>query len=104
MDRRSREARILAGTKAELTAHVGGRPSATQQALIDRAAWLTLHVAQIDAKAAEGGILTEHDARTYLAWSNSLTRALVALGLKSAPAPTRSIDDILAGHARGAAA
>ncbi len=103
MDRRSREARILAGTKAELTAHVGGKPSATQQALIDRAAWLTLHVAQIDAKAARDGVLTEHDAKMYLAWSNTLTRALKALSLKSAPEHVPSLAEHLAAS-RGIAA
>ena len=85
LDQRTREARLLADTRAELTAHLGGAPSATQRALIDRAAWLTLRMALMDAKGADGH-LSERDGREYLAWSNSLTRALVALGLQAATA------------------
>ena len=85
LDQRTREARLLADTRAELTAHLGGAPSATQRALIDRAAWLTLRIALMDAKGADGH-LSERDGREYLAWSNSLTRALVALGLQAATA------------------
>ena len=85
MDQRSRAARILAGARAELTAHVGGRPTATQRALIERASFLMLHVAQLAAKALAAGMMTERDSRTYLAWSNSLSRALAALGLDGPP-------------------
>lgn len=81
LDQRSREARIMAGVRADLTAHVGGKPSATQRMLIDRAARLSLQVAQLDAKMSAPGGLTEHDHRTYLAWSNTLTRTLRTLGL-----------------------
>jgi hypothetical protein len=36
LGQRTREARLLHDTKEELTAHIGGSPSATQKALIDR--------------------------------------------------------------------
>ena len=75
----------MAGVRADLTAHVGGKPSATQQMLIERAAQLTLQVAQLDAKIATPGGLTERDHRAYLAWSNSLVRTLRTLGLAAAP-------------------
>jgi hypothetical protein len=39
-------------TREALALHCGGRPSATQRALIDRAAWLTLFVARLDEKAS----------------------------------------------------
>ncbi|HEV7267354.1 MAG TPA: hypothetical protein VGN83_20965 [Falsiroseomonas sp.] len=96
MDGRTREAKILQRVRAELTEHVGGSPSATQRALIERAAWLTLRTAQLDRKIAGGGELTDHDSRVYLAWSNSLTRTLRQLGHgKTRPAP-RTLADYLA--------
>jgi hypothetical protein len=82
LDGRTKEGRLLRDVRSELVSHVGGRPSATQKALIERAVWLSLHVAQIDARMADGRALTEHDSRTYLAWSNTLTRTLRQLGLK----------------------
>ena len=71
-------------TRAELTAHVGGNPSHVQRTLIERAARLALYVEMMDARALESGGMTERDSRQYLAWSNSLTRTLERLGLKSA--------------------
>lgn len=85
--------------RAELVAHVGGNPTATQKALIERAVWLSLHVAQLDAKAAEGRGLTEHDSRTYLAWSNSLTRTLAQIGLKKTLPNTPKLSDYMSGRA-----
>ena len=83
--------------RAELLKHVGSTPSATQRALVDRAAWLSLHVAMMDAKAIEaGGMPTEHDSRQYLAWSNTLTRTLTAIGLKSAAQAPKSLKEHLA--------
>ena len=80
LDQRTREARLMRETRAELIAHVGGKPSATQTVLIERAVALTLQLAMMDAKQGRGG-LTEYDTRTYLAWSNSLVRTMKALGL-----------------------
>ena len=82
LDRRTREARHLESVRSDLTAHLGGTPSATQRQLIERAAWLSLRVAMLDATMATTGAMTEHDSRTYLAWSNSLARTLAVLGLK----------------------
>ncbi len=106
LDLRTREARLLKRVRKDLLAHVGGSPSATERALIDRAAWLSLRVAQLDRKIAEGGgDFTLHDSRTYLAWSNSLTRALSQLGLKPA-ATAPSLAELLTAteRKRGAAA
>ena len=99
LDGRTREARLLAEVRADLTAHLGGNPSAVQRRMIERCAWLSLHVAQLDAKAVEGGGLTDHDHRTYLAWSAALTRMLRQLGLKGAPAPRRTLAEHLAARA-----
>lgn len=103
MDGRTREARLLRDLRSDLVKHVGGKPSATQRALIDRAAWLSLHVAQMDAKAADGRALTEHDSRTYLAWSNSLTRTLAQLGTTGVVEPPRSFRERMLEKAGAAA-
>ncbi len=80
LDRRSAEARLICEVRAELALHVGGKPSATQRAMIDRAAWLRLHIRLMDNRTAEGRELTELDSRTYLAWVNSLRLMMEALG------------------------
>lgn len=102
LDGRTREARIMRAARDELTAHVGGKPSATQRALIERAATLTLRVAQLDAKAADAGAMSDHASKQYLAWSNSLTRTLRELGLKPAAEKPPSLADYL--RQRGAEA
>ena len=93
-DGRVWQARLLTKVRRDLTAHVGDNPSATQRALIERCAWLSLYVAQIDRRTAAGREMTDHDARSYLAWSNSLGRSLVQLGT----APTRARAPTLADH------
>jgi hypothetical protein len=80
-DGRTREARLLRETRARLVAHVGGSPSATQLAQIDRAAWLTLRLAQFDTLRARGEAA---DDVLYLAWSNSLSRIMQRLGAPAA--------------------
>jgi hypothetical protein len=84
-------------TRADLVAHVGGAPSATQRALIDRAVMLTVHLAMIDRKALQPGAeLTEFDRRQYLAWSNALTRLMRQLGPKCAAEKPPSLSDYIA--------
>lgn len=87
LDGRTREGRLMRRVRSELTAHVGGRPSATQRMLIERSATLSLYVTMLDRKAMQGGAMTEHDSRTYLAWSNSLTRTLRELGVDRSASP-----------------
>ena len=99
IDQRTREARMMRETRAELVAHVGGKPSATQRVLIERAAQLTLQIGMLDAKQADGGALTEHDARTYLAWTNTLTRLMRQLGMKGTAERQRSLAEHIAGQA-----
>jgi hypothetical protein len=95
LDGRTREAKLLRRVKAELTAHVGGNPSATQRALIERVAMLTLRIHAMDEKCA-GGDMTELDTRTYLAWSNTLARTVKLLGIKGEAAKPPSLHDIFA--------
>lgn len=96
LDQRTKEARLVRETRAELVAHVGGKPSATQRALIERAVQLTLRVALMDRKFTEAGHTSERDSREYLAWSNSLARTLREIGLKPAAARPPSLAEILA--------
>jgi hypothetical protein len=96
LDHRTREARYMAARRAELVAHVGGNPSASQGMIIERCVWLSLHCALLDAKQTEGGAFTQHDSEVYLAWTGSLTRLLRHLGLHaSAAARPRSLADHL---------
>ncbi len=100
MDGRTRESRLLRDIRKDLIAHCGGSPSTTQRVLIDRAARLTLQVALMDEKQADGG-LTERDGTQYLAWTNTLTRLMRQLGLKGAAERPKSLAEI---HAARAAA
>lgn len=85
---------MLKSVRADLTAHVGGHPSATQRALIEQAGQLRLRLAAMDQKFAQAGELSHHDSRTYLAWSNSYGRLISRLGSK--PADTAPADTIAA--------
>jgi hypothetical protein len=59
LDARTKQARLLRETRAALTAHVGGKPSAVQAAMIERAVQLTLRIADMDAKFAETGAMSK---------------------------------------------
>jgi hypothetical protein len=78
-----------------LLTHVGGRPSVVQQTLIERACQLQIRIALMDRNFANGFEQTEHDSRTYLAWSNSLTRTLRELGIEPASDRQLSARDAL---------
>ena len=90
------EGRRLREFRAELTAHVGGAPTATQRALIDRATVLQHHLTTLDRKMAEAEDLSDHASRRYLAWSNTLARTLVRLGLEAARPPPQTPQQALA--------
>ena len=104
LDMRSAEGRLLSRVRADLTAHVGGNPSAVQRALIDQIAMLQLHIAMMDARALRNGRLSERDGRQYLAWSNSAARLLRQLGMKGAAAKPRTLAEHLASAGTGASA
>jgi hypothetical protein len=82
IDGRTQEARLMRQTREALVQHLGGKPSATAKLLIERAVNLQLRIATMDRKFAETGEMTEHDTRTYLAWTGSLSRLCRDLGLK----------------------
>jgi hypothetical protein len=85
LDGRTREARLMRETRAELTAHVGGAPSTVQSCLIEQLVQLRLRIATMDRKFAATGEMTAHDSRTYLAWANSYSRLLARIGIKGPP-------------------
>jgi hypothetical protein len=94
IDGRTKIAKLIRSTHAALVAHVGGHPSATQRALIERVVWLTVKCALIDAKIASGTD-TEFDGKSYLAWSNALRRALRDLGMEPAAARSLTLAEVL---------
>jgi hypothetical protein len=99
LDQRTREARLMRETRAELVRHVGGTPSATQAALIDQLVQIKLRLAVMDRRFAETDAQTDHDTRTYLAWANSYARLLAQLGLKATPPPRPTLREYLDGKA-----
>ena len=101
LDQRTREARLMRETRAALVAHVGGHPSVTEYALIERAVWLSLRVAQLNAKLAGGDAFTDHDSRTYLAWSNALGRCFRELGLKPRTEASQSLAEYISARKAG---
>jgi hypothetical protein len=105
-DERTPQARLLKRVREELSAYLGGNLTVPQRVLVERAAMLQLRCAMLDDRILDG-TFTEYDAKTFLAWNNSLTRTLRALGLtKDNPRRDRetkimrhhhqSLDDILA--------
>ena len=100
LDKRTKEARLLRETRDRLIAHVGGAPSEVQLQLIERISMLTLHVGVFDRRAIEAGGLSERDRREYLAYSNSLERALRQLGVKGAAEKTPTLQEYLAQRAQ----
>jgi hypothetical protein len=68
-----------------------------------RAPVLTQHLAHLPRRAEIEGGLSEHATRVFLAWQNTLTRTLQAIGLQPAVAPAASLSDYLASRAAPAA-
>jgi hypothetical protein len=89
----------MRGTRAALIAHVGGKPSAVQQTLIERACQLQIRIAMMDRDFADSGVQTDHDSRTYLAWSNSLTRTMRELGVKAVSERPATLNDYMSARA-----
>ena len=91
----TRDGRLFYAIRTELVAHVGA-PNAAQRALIDRLAWLQVHLARMDQRMLEFGELSEHAGKQYLAWANSVARMLSQLGMQ-APAPRQpTVEETLA--------
>ena len=92
-DGRTCEAKLLRESRAALFDHLGGenRLTAPQRMLVERASMLQLRLAVLDRKILDR-TFTEYDSKVYTACGNSLTRTLIALGIKGAPpTPPRSL-------------
>ena len=100
LDGRTWQGKLLKETRNSLVLHVGGKPTATQTQLIQRAAMLTVHVAELDRSALATGAFSDHAARQYLAWSNTLARTLARLGPAVAAQRQASLADKLAAKVR----
>ena len=98
--RRTREAQQAKRFRAELVAHMGGRPSTVQRALIETAVQLKFRLAVMDRAFAETGAMVAHDSRVYLAWSNSLLRVLRQLGMRGVAEKPPSLADYLAARVK----
>ena len=79
-DGRTREGRLLRQVRSKLTEELGGKPTWLQVAMIDRAAMLQLRCAALDRRIVNGEF-TDYDAKSYLAFTNSLRLILKALGV-----------------------
>jgi hypothetical protein len=79
IDGRLREAKALREITAELTAYVGGHPSAIQRRLIERAAKLHLRLLLMDEQTGPGA-MSEKNGREYICWHSAYTRTLKQLG------------------------
>ena len=81
------EGRFLRAYEADLVEYLGGNVSIVQRALITRACRLALHLELMDRRSlVEGKPLTTHDHNHYVAWSNSLARLLLKIGVQAAAA------------------
>jgi hypothetical protein len=86
VDARTKEGRLLRDARKTLLEHLGPNPTAIQKALVERAAWLELKIALLDAKIASRTDTT-FDSNVYLAWVGALRRLYQTLGLEH-PAPS----------------
>jgi len=86
VDARTREGRLLRDARKTLLEHLGGTATAVQKSLVERAAWLELRIALLDAKQARGEF-SDYDSRVYLAMIGSLRRVYQAIGI-ARPAPS----------------
>jgi hypothetical protein len=94
LDRRSIEWKLMERVRSDLTEHVGGNPSATQKAMIEMAAWLSLKLELLDREITIGKQFNDYHTNVYLSWTNSLSRLLARLGLEP-KRRSRNFEDFL---------
>ena len=84
LDGRTREAKIVNATIADLTAQVGGSPSAAQQLLIHATAIVVLRIRCALDKYGTGKGEVESLDKHFVSLQNSLRLNLITLGLEAA--------------------
>jgi hypothetical protein len=102
VDGRTFEGRMMRKVRRELAEQLGGEDKLTpsQRLLIQRAAWLQLRCATLDARIVTGEF-TSYDQASYAAFCNGLRRCLEALrqetplDRKVRPSPQAKLDDYL---------
>ena len=99
---RTIEGRLIRDIRADLLKHVGDAPSATQRALVERCVMLSVQLARMDARSLREGAMSDHASREYLAWSNTLTRTMKALGLAGPKPRAKTLDEIRASGRKAA--
>jgi hypothetical protein len=102
VDGRSRAARALLRFRADLVAHVGGKPSVAQEALIQSVCQLRLRLLALDQSFAQRGTMTETESRHYRGWVSSYHAALRDLGLDAAASRVTAAEAMARIHARAA--
>lgn len=98
IDGRSALGRFVRSLEAELTAHVGGKPSIVQRLLIDRIIRIRLQLDALDEKLA-GGNWTPHDGRTHGGLMNAYRLTMRELGIKAVADRQPTLAEALAAHA-----
>ena len=104
IDKRTKAGRVMRTTIADLSAHVGGAPTAAERLLIQSAAIKATRLFLLSEKILAGGEIGGVDGDHHaLAWLNSLRQDLTALGLESRLRDvTPSLKDIIAEHREAA--
>lgn len=97
LDRRTYEAKLVEGFRAELIAHCGGAPNIVQAEIIERCCWVKLRCVLMDSKVNPGQF-TQQDSNCYLAWASTLARLMARLDGGSEPEAAG--DGLAAIHAR----
>lgn len=83
VNRSTREGQALEHFMAELSEHVGGKPTVAEQMLIEEAAMIKLRLALMAPQMITAKSMSTARHNEYLAWQNTLRRHLSALGLKA---------------------
>lgn len=100
IDRRTKAGRVLRTVEADLVNHLGGKPSAAEQLIIQSAALKATRLSLLSEKLLSGEEMAEGSDHHALAWLNSLRLDLQAIGLQSrAKDITPDLDDYLANRA-----
>lgn len=104
LDFRTREGKFARAIQDELTAHVGGQPSAAEQILIRMVSLKALRVALMAPQIMTSEAIDERADRQFLAWANSLRRDLDTLGITKRAAREPTLQEYLSSKQEPAAA